>query len=47
MLALIRSGRRQEALDAFQQCAHVLASEYGAHPGSELQALLKTALGLQ
>jgi DNA-binding SARP family transcriptional activator len=47
MLALIRSGRRQEALDAFQQCAHVLASEYGAHPGDELQALLKTALGLQ
>lgn len=47
MLALIRAGRRQEALDAFQQCADVLASEYGAHPGDELQALLKTALGLQ
>ena len=47
MLALIKSGRRQEALGAFQQCASVLASEYGAHPGGELQALLKAALGLQ
>jgi len=47
MLALIRSGRRQEALDAFQQCARVLASEYGARPGDGLQALLKDALGLR
>ena len=47
MLALIRAGRRQEALDAFQQCARVLASEYGAAPCGELQELLKTALGLQ
>lgn len=45
MLALIKSARRQEALDAFQQCTRVLAEEYGTHPGDELQALLITALG--
>ena len=47
MLALIRAGRRVEALDAFHQCAKVLAEEYGARPDDELQELLKTALGLQ
>ena len=45
MLALIRSGRRQEALDAFHQCSKVLAEEYGTHPGDDLQALLINALG--
>jgi DNA-binding SARP family transcriptional activator len=45
MLALIKAGRRTEALDAFHQCARVLAEEYGAHPGDDLQALLITAMG--
>ena len=45
MLALIRSGRRAEALDAYHECAKVLAEEYGAHPGADLQALLISALG--
>jgi DNA-binding SARP family transcriptional activator len=45
MLALIKAGRRQEALDAFHQCTRVLAEEYGTHPGDDLQALLITALG--
>jgi DNA-binding SARP family transcriptional activator len=47
MLALIKSGRHQEAVDAFQQCASELASEYGAYPGGQLHALLKSALGLR
>jgi DNA-binding SARP family transcriptional activator len=47
MLALIRADRRKEALDAFHQCARVLAEEYGAHPGNDLQALLITAMGGQ
>jgi DNA-binding SARP family transcriptional activator len=45
MLALINAGRRTEALDAFHQCARVLAEEYGTHPGDDLQALLVTAMG--
>jgi DNA-binding SARP family transcriptional activator len=45
MLALIKAGRRKEALDAFHQCARVLAEEYGTHPGDDLQALLITAMG--
>jgi DNA-binding SARP family transcriptional activator len=47
MQALIKAGRRAEALDAYQQCAKVLAEEYGTHPGDDLQALLTTALGGQ
>jgi DNA-binding SARP family transcriptional activator len=45
MLALIKAGRRTEALDAFHQCARVLAEEYGTHPTDDLQALLITAMG--
>jgi DNA-binding SARP family transcriptional activator len=45
MLALIKAGRRTEALDAFHRCARVLAEEYGAHPSGDLQALLITAMG--
>lgn len=45
MLALIKVGRRTEALDVFHKCARVLADEYGTHPGDDLQALLIIAMG--
>jgi DNA-binding SARP family transcriptional activator len=47
MLALIKAGRRKEALDVYYECARVLDEEYGMRPGTELQALLITALGGQ
>lgn len=39
MLALYRSGRRAEALDAYQVIRAVLVEELGSEPGPELQAL--------
>jgi DNA-binding SARP family transcriptional activator/tetratricopeptide (TPR) repeat protein len=39
MLALYRCGRRAEALDVYRAVRDVLASEIGADPGPELQAL--------
>jgi SARP family transcriptional regulator, regulator of embCAB operon len=47
MLALIKAGRRKEALDVFHRCARVLAEEYGTNPGDDLQTLLITAMGGQ
>lgn len=44
MHALILSGRRREALDAYHDARRVLAEEYGAQPGHELQAMLASAL---
>jgi len=44
MQALIKAGRRAEALDAYQQCAKVLAEDYGTHPSDDLQALLITTM---
>jgi DNA-binding SARP family transcriptional activator len=40
MLALFMSGRRDEALDAYEQASHVLDKEYGTHPGIELKTML-------
>lgn len=40
MLALFMSGRRAEALDAYQQASLVLDKEYGTHPGIELKTML-------
>jgi DNA-binding SARP family transcriptional activator len=39
MLALYRSGRRAEALDAFQRARGVLVEELGLEPGHDLQRL--------
>jgi class 3 adenylate cyclase/DNA-binding SARP family transcriptional activator len=39
MLALYRSGRQAEALDAYQRVHAYLAGELGLEPGSELKAL--------
>ncbi|MGI5267583.1 BTAD domain-containing putative transcriptional regulator [Nonomuraea sp. CA-218870] len=39
MLALHRSGRRAEALDAYQEARRVLVAELGLEPGGELQAI--------
>src|SRR5919108_6010284 len=44
MLALYRSGRQAEALDAFQDARHKLADELGIEPGPELQALHEAIL---
>jgi WD40 repeat protein/DNA-binding SARP family transcriptional activator len=44
MLALYRSGRQAEALDAFQDARHALADELGIEPGPELQALHEAIL---
>jgi DNA-binding SARP family transcriptional activator len=40
MLALFMSGRRDEALDAYEQASQVLDKEYGTHPGMELKTML-------
>ncbi len=39
MLALYRSGRQADALNAFQQCRHRLAEDLGVEPGAELRDL--------
>src|SRR5579863_3389781 len=39
MLALVRSGRRAEALAAYQRVRSTLVSELGTEPGTELQTL--------
>jgi DNA-binding SARP family transcriptional activator len=44
MLALFMSGRRGEALDAYEQASQVLDKEYGTHPGIELKAMLARVL---
>jgi DNA-binding SARP family transcriptional activator len=44
MHALILSGRRGEALDAFHRARRILADEYGARPGPELQEMLACAM---
>ncbi|MBB5867835.1 hypothetical protein F4553_001214 [Allocatelliglobosispora scoriae] len=44
MLALYRSGRRGEALHAYQRCRDVLVAELGMEPGPELRGLLRAML---
>jgi DNA-binding SARP family transcriptional activator len=44
MLALYRSGRRGEALDAYQRARSGLRDELGIEPGSELQRLYQRIL---
>jgi DNA-binding SARP family transcriptional activator len=44
MLALYRCGRRAEALDTYRAARDVLASQIGADPGPELQALQQQIL---
>jgi DNA-binding SARP family transcriptional activator len=44
MIALIKAGRRTEAMDVFHQCARALAEEYGTHPNDDLQELLLATL---
>jgi DNA-binding SARP family transcriptional activator/Tfp pilus assembly protein PilF len=39
MLALVRSGRQAEALDAYQRARDVLTEELGTEPGAELREL--------
>jgi predicted ATPase len=39
MLALYRSGRQADALEAFQEARHVLAEELGLEPGPDLRRL--------
>jgi DNA-binding SARP family transcriptional activator len=39
MLALVRSGRQAEALDAYQRARDVLVEELGSEPGAELRKL--------
>jgi DNA-binding SARP family transcriptional activator len=44
MLALYRSGRQAEALDAYQQARHVLVDELGIEPGRTLRKLEQAIL---
>jgi DNA-binding SARP family transcriptional activator len=44
MLALARTGRRAEALDAYRQARRVLAEELGIDPGAELRQLQERIL---
>jgi len=44
MLALYRSGRQAEALEAFQQARHVLVDELGIDPSPRLQELHRAIL---
>ena len=44
MLALYRSGRTAEALDAYRQASEVLAEELGIDPGPELRTLHQAVL---
>ena len=44
MLALARSGRRSEALDAYQHARRVLVGQLGIEPGSELRDLHESVL---
>ena len=44
MLALYRSGRQSEALDAYADARQTLVSELGLEPGPELQALQQAIL---
>ena len=44
MLALYRSGRQSEALDAFQQARGALVEQVGVEPGAELQRLQQAIL---
>jgi DNA-binding SARP family transcriptional activator/DNA-binding beta-propeller fold protein YncE len=45
MIALYRSGRQAEALDAYQQGRHRLVDELGIEPGEPLKALQRAILG--
>jgi DNA-binding SARP family transcriptional activator len=44
MLALLRSGRRGEALAAYRQARRLLVSELGVEPGADLQRLHRAIL---
>jgi DNA-binding SARP family transcriptional activator len=44
MLAMHRSGRRAEALDAYRRARHILRAELGLEPGDRLQRLHSTVL---
>lgn len=44
MLALVRTGRRAEALSAYQDARRVLVEELGIEPGPELRALQQQTL---
>ena len=44
MLALYRSGRQADALEAFQEARHVLADELGLEPGPDLRRLQDSIL---
>ncbi len=44
MLALYRSGRQAEALEAYQEARRALTEELGIHPGRELQELQRAVL---
>ena len=44
MLALYRSGRTAEALDAYRQASKILAEEWGIDPGPELRRLHQAVL---
>jgi YVTN family beta-propeller protein len=44
MLALYRSGRQAEALEAYQQARHALVDELGIEPSADLQQLEKRIL---